>query len=48
MSINRNLLVKIDECISKFEDKSEVYSHDISEMIENFLGNLVGKDDKEI
>lgn len=46
MTINRNLLVKIDECISKFQDKTEVYSPEILEMIESFLGNLVGKDDK--
>ncbi len=46
MSINRNLLVKIDECISKFEDKTEVYSEEIGSLIEDFLGNLVGRDDK--
>ena len=48
MNISKVLLVKIDQCISKFEDRNEVYDEELKSLIETSLGNMIGKDEDEI
>ena len=46
--VSRKLFVKIDDFISKFENKNDIYDPLFIEKLNDFLGHEIGKDENEM